>query len=121
VALSVAEVAVQVIPVPPEQVKLTVPAKPPVPVTVTGYVVELPAVTVAVPLGGPTVKLGALTAPAKACTRLKALKEPSPVTRSYPVPALNPVKMPLASAPLVVLQLCVPVRQGSTFVPLLTS
>ena len=47
-----------------------------------------PAATLAVPLAGPTEKPETPFAPAKLCTMLVAFIEPSPVARSYPVPAL---------------------------------
>ena len=72
----------------PEQVKVTVPVKPLLAVTVMVVVVVVPAATLA-GLKGAAERVN----DESACAMANASTEPKPVTWSYPAPALNPISV----------------------------
>ena len=111
-------------PVHEDGVKLNVPLKLLMPVMVKFRVPEPPAagtLTIATQLDKEKSAAPPGFVTAKLLARLQAFTEPRPVARSKPVPALKPVRIPLASPCVTTLQFGVFLTHGEEIVPTVTS
>lgn len=111
-------------PVHDDEVKLKVPVKPLMAVMVRLSVPEPPAdgtLTIATQFDKAKSAAPPGFVIAKLFARLQTFTEPRPVARSKPVPALKPVRIPLASPCVATLQFGDPLTHGAEIVPMVTS